>query len=130
MIFSLAVHTAPYTYQGSETALRFAAALLEQGHELYRVFFYHDGVYNGNALVVAPEDGPDIPERWAALARTHEVDLVVCIAASLKRGILDDAERRRYAKPAADLHEGFDISGLGQLIDAVMVSDRFVTFGA
>ena len=130
MIFSLAVHTPPYTYQGSETALRFASALLEAGHELYRVFFYHDGVYNGNALVVAPDHAPDIPVRWSKLAQTHDVDLVVCIAAALKRGILDEGERKRYTKPAADLDDGFNISGLGQLIDAVMVSDRFITFGA
>ena len=130
MIFSLAVHTPPYTFQGAETALRFARALVEEGHELYRVFFYHDGVYNGNALVVPPDGGPDIPEQWTQLAREHEVDLVVCIAAALKRGILDEGESRRYAKPAPDLREGFNISGLGQLIDAAVISDRFVTFGA
>ena len=130
MIFSLAVHTAPYTYQGSETALRFAGALLDAGHELYRVFFYHDGVYNGNALVVAPDKAPDIPKRWSTLAKTHDIDLVVCIAAALKRGILDEGEHTRYAKSAANLQDGFNISGVGQLIDAVVVSDRFITFGA
>ncbi len=130
MIFSLAVHTPPYTYQGAETALRFARALLDEGHELYRVFFYHDGVYNGNALVVPPDNAPDIPERWATLAQSHDIDLVVCIAAALKRGILDEGESKRYAKSAADLQDGFNISGLGQLIDAVVVSDRFITFGA
>lgn len=130
MIFSLAVHTSPYTYQGSETALRFASALLDEGHELYRVFFYHDGVYNGNALVVPPDNAPDIPKRWATLAQSHDIDLVVCIAAALKRGILDEGESKRYAKSAADLQDGFNISGLGQLIDAVVVSDRFITFGA
>lgn len=130
MIFSLAVHTPPYTYQGSETALRFASALLDEGHELYRVFFYHDGVYNGNALGVPPDDAPDIPKRWATLAQSHDIDLVVCIAAALKRGILDEGESKRYAKSAADLQDGFVISGLGQLIDAVVVSDRFITFGA
>ncbi len=130
MIFSLAVHTPPYTYQGAETALRFARALLDEGHELYRVFFYHDGVYNGNALVVRPDNAPDIPARWTTLAQSHDIDLVVCIAAALKRGILDEGEGKRYGKSAADLREGFNISGLGQLIDAVVVSDRFITFGA
>ncbi|MEJ2132851.1 MAG: sulfurtransferase complex subunit TusD, partial [Gammaproteobacteria bacterium] len=111
-------------------ALRFAAALIEEGHQLYRVFFYHDGVYNGNALIVPPEDTIDISAEWAALAKENDVDLVVCIAASLKRGILDAGESKRYDKSSADLREGFGISGLGQLLDAAMVSDRFVTFGA
>ena len=130
MIFSLAVHTPPYTVQGAETALRFAQALLAEGHELYRVFFYHDGVYNGSALVVPAEGARDIPAQWAQISQQHDVDLVVCIAASLKRGILDQREAQRHGKPASNLRENFAIAGLGQLIDAVVVSDRFITFGA
>ena len=45
----------------------------------------------------------------------------------LKRGMLSDAERRRYDKPAATVHEAFTIVGLGQLVEAMSASDRFVT---
>ncbi|MCK5275745.1 MAG: DsrE family protein, partial [Alphaproteobacteria bacterium] len=52
------------------------------------------------------------------LAEEHNLDLVVCVAAALRRGIKDDI-----------LAPGFRISGLGQLIEAGIVSDRLVTFG-
>ena len=55
--------------------------------------------------------------------------MVVCIAAALKRGILNQEEAERYEKPAHNLRDGFAISGLGQLVDAALMSDRLITFG-
>jgi len=52
------------------------------------------------------------------LAEEHSVDLVVCVAAALRRGIVDD-----------NLAAGFRISGLGQLVESGIRSDRLVTFG-
>jgi len=104
MIFSLIVYAAPYSAEGSASALRFAESLVEQGHQLYRVFFYGDGVHNSNHLHSPPQDEINIPERWKLLAETHDIDLVVCIAASLRRGILDQKEATRYEKPAHNLN--------------------------
>ena len=55
---------------------------------------------------------------WAKLAEEHKVDLVVCVAAALRRGIKDE-----------NLAAGFRISGLGQLVEAGIQADRLVTFG-
>ena len=63
------------------------------------------------------------------LEKKYNVDLVVCIAAALKRGLLNEQEALRYEKPAFNLAKGFEISGLGQLVDAAVISDRLVTFG-
>ena len=130
MIFSLAIYAAPYSSQASDSAYRFALALLKNGHRLYRVFFYHDAVHTASQLITPPQDEINYMQSWQTLAREHEVDLVVCIAAALKRGLLNQQESARYDKPAFNLAEGFEISGLGQLVDAAVMSDRLITFGS
>lgn len=129
MIFSLAIYSAPYSSQANDSAYRFATALLAQGHKLYRIFFYHDGVHAATSLSTPQQDEFNFTAAWQTLAHEHNVDLVVCIAAALKRGILNNQESLRYEKTAANLAQGFEISGLGQLIDAAVMSDRLITFG-
>ena len=94
------------------------SAALAAGHEVPRVFFYHDGVNVATRLSLPPQDERHIQQNWTALAREHGVDLVVCVAAALRRGIKDEV-----------LAPGFRISGLGQLVDSGIKADRFVTFG-
>jgi tRNA 2-thiouridine synthesizing protein D len=43
---------------------------------------------------------------------------VVCVAAALRRGIVEQ-----------NLAQGFRISGLGQLVESAIQSDRLVVFG-
>jgi tRNA 2-thiouridine synthesizing protein D len=129
MKFTLVIHSAPYQSASADTALRFARALLASGHELYRVFFYRDGVHNASALASPPRDEHSLPLAWQQLAREHQLDLVVCIAAAVRRGVLDENEAKRYEKPAANLAPGFELSGLGQLSEALIQSDRIITFG-
>lgn len=130
MKFSLAIYAAPHSSQASASALNFAKALLENGHELYRVFFYGDGIHNASDLASPPQDEANIHQDWKLLADTHEIDLVVCIAAALRRGLLDAKEAERYNKASSNLKQPFELSGLGQLVDACANSDRVVTFGA
>jgi tRNA 2-thiouridine synthesizing protein D len=130
MKFAIVVLGAPYSHQAPLSAYHFARAVLDQGHEIYRVFFYQDGIYTANSAMAPPQDEPDIRKLWAKLAEDFQVDLVVCVAAALRRGILDETEARRYEKASAGLDKNFTISGLGQLIDAGLNADRLVTFGA
>ncbi|MBL4585339.1 MAG: sulfurtransferase complex subunit TusD [Pseudomonadales bacterium] len=130
MIFSLTVYGAPFSNQCSDTAYQFASSLLKQGHSLHRVFFYHDGVYNGSVLATPPQDERNIQASWSQLAQQYDLDLVVCVAAGLRRGMLDETEADRYEQPAHNLASGFTLSGLGQMVEAAMVSDRMITFGA
>lgn len=127
MIFSLAVYAAPYSSQASHTAYEFATALLRQGHTLHRIFFYHDGVHNASSLATPPQDEFDLYKAWHEL--THQHDLVICIAAALRRGILNREEAMRYNKPAHNITDDYAISGLGQLVEATITSDRVITFG-
>ncbi|MDO3382288.1 sulfurtransferase complex subunit TusD [Gilvimarinus algae] len=130
MKFTVVILGAPYSSAASYSAYRFCRALLEQGHQLARLFFYADGVHNGSALTCPPQDELDLQQAWRQLITKHQLDAVVCIAAALRRGVLDAAERDRYAKPADNLACEFNLSGLGQLIEACATCDRTVTFGA
>ncbi len=129
MKFGILVNEGPYTHQASDTAYQFARAALAKGHEIYRVFFYHDGVNNATRLTVPPQDDRNIVKRWSELAAAHKLDLVVCIAAAQRRGLMDKSEAKRNAKDADNIAPGFRISGLGQLIEAGIQADRLVVFG-
>ena len=129
MKLGIVVYEGPYTHEASDTAYNFTRAALEKGHEIYRVFFYHDGVNNATRLMVPPQDDRHIQKQWSELAEKHDLDLVVCIAAAQRRGLLDENEMKRQGKDADNIAPGFRISGLGQLIEAGIQSDRLVTFG-
>lgn len=118
MKLAIVVKQGPFTHQASDTAYRFAVAALAKGHEIYRVFFYNDGVYNSNKLAEPPTDDRNLVSLWSKLATEHNLDLVVCIASTMRRGIKDEI-----------LQEGFRISGLGQLVEASIQADRSIVFG-
>ena len=118
MKFGILVNEGPYTHQASDTAYLFTKAALEKGHEIFRVFFYNDGVNNSTKYTEPPQDDRHIVNRWSKLAADHGIDLVVCVAAALRRGIKDE-----------HLAPGFRISGLGQLVEAGIQGERLVVFG-
>ena len=129
MKFAILVSAGPYQQQGGDSALQFARAVIGQGHSLSRVFFYHDGVNTATRLATQPQDDRDLNEGWCALAAAHGIDLVVCVAAAQRRGIVDADERERHGKDVDNLAQGFRIAGLGQLIEAMVDADRLVQFG-
>lgn len=130
MKLSIQINEGPYQHQASDSAYQFARAALAKGHEIFRVFFYHDGVNNATRLAVPPQDDRNIGKQWSELAKQYNLDLVVCIAAAQRRGLMDENEAKRQGLNANNIAEGFRISGLGQLIEAGIESDRLVVFGA
>jgi tRNA 2-thiouridine synthesizing protein D len=129
MKLSIQVNEGPYQHQAADSAYQFTKAALAKGHEIFRVFFYHDGVNNATRLGVPPQDDRNITQLWTELQKEHDLDLVVCIAAAQRRGLLDEDEAKRQGKDANNIAEGFRISGLGQLIEAGIQADRLVVFG-
>ena len=118
MKLGILINEGPYTHQASDTAWQFARAALSAGHQIPRVFFYHDGVNNGTRLTEPPVDDRNVVNRWSKLAEENQIDLVICVAAALRRGIKDE-----------NIAPGFRISGLGQLADIGIKADRLVVFG-
>lgn len=130
MKLGIQINEGPYQHQAADSAYQFVKAALAKGHEIFRVFFYHDGVNNATRLAVPPQDDRNIGKLWSELAQEHNLDLVVCIAAAQRRGLLDEDEMKRQGKDANNIAPGFRISGLGQLIEAGIECDRLVVFGA
>ncbi|MEZ5841948.1 MAG: sulfurtransferase complex subunit TusD [Hyphomicrobiales bacterium] len=129
MKLAVLVNEGPYTHQASDSAYQFTKAALEKGHEIFRVFFYHDGVNNGTRFTVPPQDDRNLQKLWSELAEKYNLDLTVCIAAAQRRGILDEGEMKRHGKDGNNIAPGFRISGLGQLIEAGIKAERLVVFG-
>ncbi len=129
MKFSIVVYAAPASSEAAGSAYQFTRTLLNEGHEIYRLFFFSDGVYNANRLSVAAQDEVNLPAEWDKLISNYELDSVVCVSSAIKRGILDTAEAQRYELDGNTLFESSEIAGLGQLVDAALQSDRLVQFG-
>ena len=128
MNIAIAVYGAPTSSRAPVSALRFAKAALARGHSIPRVFFYYDAVAIANGLSVAPQGEPDISAEWSAFGRGHDVELIACIAAALRRGIVDADEAARYELSAHNLREPFRLLGLGQFVEMATSADRVVTF--
>ncbi|MDT8428801.1 MAG: sulfurtransferase complex subunit TusD [Pseudomonadales bacterium] len=128
MNISVVVYSPP-TAQAARTAFLYTEAALAQGHHIYRLFFYHDGVLNGSQLSQPPQDEFNLPVAWQQLIENRGLDAVVCVSSALRRGILNVAEAERYDKTCHNLAEPYEISGLGQLVDACLQSDRVIGFG-
>lgn len=128
MKFAIALFAPPHA-PSSRRALRFAQAVLAGGHEIVRLFFYQDGVHSASANAVVAQDEPDLAGEWRVFLSEQQLDGVVCIAAALRRGVLNAEEAQRYERPAANLGAGWELSGLGQLHEAAQLADRLVCFG-
>lgn len=129
MKISLLILGGIHSSSSSLNALRFAKAAIAKGHTIYRVFFYNEGVQVANKLICAPQGQTDLHNQWAKLIDQHQIDAVTCIASAVKRGIINENEAKRYGLEQGNLSDDFDLSGLGQLLDASQTSDRLVSFG-
>jgi tRNA 2-thiouridine synthesizing protein D len=126
--FSLCIKAAPQT-AGAIHGLEFAKACIAQGHSIVRVFFYGDGVYLGLKTQTLPQGETCWGSRWQNFLNEYNIDAVVCIAAAIRRGVVDAAEARRLELDVDLLREGFVLSGLGQWVEANSIADHSISFG-
>ncbi|EEP95595.1 Sulfurtransferase tusD [Yersinia aldovae ATCC 35236] len=117
-----------YGTQQASSAYQFAQALVNSGHHLVSVFFYREGVLNANQLTAPASDEYDLVRAWQQLALEHAVELNVCVAAALRRGVTNQHEAEQLNLVAANLQPGFTLSGLGTLAEAALTCDRMVQF--
>jgi tRNA 2-thiouridine synthesizing protein D len=128
MRYAIQVNSSPYQSNTGCSAYQFITAALAQGHEVSRVFFYHDGIYHAFKHNTPPDDEINLTSCWSELTEQHKVDLVVCVSAAQRRGLLYADEAQRQAKQDDDLAEGFRIGGLGQWVEALITADRVIVF--
>lgn len=118
MRFAIVVTGPAYGTQQASSAFQFAQALIAEGHELSSVFFYREGVYNANQLTSPASDEFDLVRSWQQLNMQHGVALNICVAAALRRGVVDETEAGRLGLASSNLQTGFTLSGLGALAEA------------
>jgi tRNA 2-thiouridine synthesizing protein D len=129
MKYCIVVLGAPYSTQAPVSALQFTKALIKKGHKITRVFFYEDAVHTASRFSCPPNDEINIRIEWEQFKTEHHIDLVVCIAAALKRGVADDEEAQRYdIAEQGNISSSFELSGLGQLVEACANADKILTF--
>lgn len=123
--FTVLVNASPLT-EGNLTAYHFCKTLLQKNHTIIRVFFYSDGIYTANSLITSSSDEINLTHLWQELAEQDHIELCVCVSAANRRGIqnLEDAP----VNPMTNLAKGFILTGLGQLTEAIIKADRFITF--
>ena len=117
MRYVLAIKSPVYGGQGAYLAYQFAQALLAKQHQISQIFFFQNGVSNGNRLTDPASDEFDLVQAWQHLSREHRIPLHLCIAASQRRGIVP-----------GNLAEGFVLAGLGEFSKAVLEADRLMSF--
>ncbi|GLS26519.1 sulfurtransferase complex subunit TusD [Marinibactrum halimedae] len=128
MNIALAIYSPPLS-ETSLRAIRFAKAALNNGHSIHRVFFYHEGVLHGSHLNTALKGEIPATDEWRNLQQSHGIELIVCIASAIKRGVINEQEANRYGKSTHNLADGYELSGLGQLLESAVSAERIVTFG-
>lgn len=128
--FTLVITGAPYASQAPQTALNFAQAAVEAGYRITRVFLYGDGVHLANALCSAPSDEPNWVLAWSEFLAQQEIPAIACIASALRRGVLDETERKRYDKDASNLAAPYQLLGLGEWVESVSGASKVVYFHA
>ena len=127
--FSIVVFAAPYSSEAAATAYRFTKTLLESGHDVYRLFFFSDGVHNTSRLAITPQDEVNLQLQWGKLIDAYDLDSVACVTSAIKRGLLNEQEASRHELDVVSIRDSSAIAGLGQLIDATLHSDRVISFG-
>lgn len=128
MRFAMMVTGPAYGTQQASSALQFARAVLDEGHLLSSVFFYREGVLNANQLTTPAGDEVDIVRAWQKLHEQHGVELHICVAAALRRGVVDEEQAKQNELAASNLQQGFVLSGLGALAEASLTCERMVQF--
>ena len=125
MRYVIAVKSPIYGKQGAFLAYQFAEALIKKGHKISQIFFFQDGVSNGNALVYPANDEVNLQKHWQMFSITHNVPLDLCVAASQRRGVVDNLTTS--TTDHYNLAEGFTIAGLGEFMAASLKADRVIT---
>ncbi|MEO1079127.1 MAG: DsrE family protein [Pseudomonadota bacterium] len=121
MRFTLLVLGAPDLGGANGHALGFGRALLDAGHELACAFFQDSGVLTALAGCEAAQAERDLRASWQQLGVEKNAPLYACSASALRYGLGDGSNAQR-------LLPGFEVRGLGELVEAQLTSDRVLTF--
>ncbi|MEK9927698.1 MAG: DsrE family protein, partial [Halieaceae bacterium] len=104
MKFALVVLHPPDQLESQRRTLGFGRALITNGHELTRVFFYGDGTRIGEPGASEARD------LWLGLSDTSATELAICSASAERNGIIKAPD-------------SFVVAGVGGVWDAGFVCE-------
>lgn len=115
MKFLVIVNESPWGTDLALAAYRFVSAAVESRVEVSSVFFREDGVYNALKGENSDPGTPDLADAWGELAKKSATRLLVCSSSWARRATTEHSA-------------GFEISGLAEMMELMLDSDRVVTF--
>ncbi len=128
MKYTVVVHSSPYSGQSARSALSFCRALINRQHQLLCVFFFHEGASNAARWSESPQGEVNLPAQWSSFHEDSTVPLLLCVSAGARRGMVDQ-QSDVDSESVELISDGFEIAGLGRLVEATTDSDRLITFG-
>jgi len=126
--YSILVTSSPYSGTQHQLALRFAYTATRCGHSIKRVFLYQDAVLAASSLQQPPQGQTSIANDWADFSATCNTPVHACIANSLRRGVINDVESKRYDLLSSNLHAAIELCGLGEMTEALNDSHKVIQF--
>jgi sulfur relay protein TusD/DsrE len=113
--FLVVVTESPWGSALSLSAWAFVKAAIDSKVQISAVFFRDEGVYNAVPGEAVDAGTPDLTVAWTELGAATGIRLLMCSSSRM---------RRLGGEPAG----GFQTSGLTELIELMLDSDRVVTF--
>jgi tRNA 2-thiouridine synthesizing protein D len=126
--FIVQVNGPAYGSTASFRALKFCQAAVFAGHQIVKVFFYQDGVYNSNALNCPASDEVNLQQMWLTFSQDNHTPVINCVSAALRRGVLSEQDALENAKAHWNSNDVFVMGGLGELVSGIEHADRLVCF--
>lgn len=102
--------------QNCYSALKFTSAIIQQNHQINFIYFINDSAYIANRNIDMPSDEYNLSHQWSEFADKHQLQLIVCTASALRRGISEDC-----------LATGFAMGSIGQLVENCDLADRVIS---
>ena len=109
------VNESPWQSTLALSACHFAQAALDAGVQITAIFFREEGVYNSLAGELSDVGTPDLATTWAEMASASEMRLLLCSSSRMRRISAVSTDR-------------FEESGLTELMELILLSDRVVSF--
>ena len=122
MIFTITVLGGPSDSQANLHALKFAQSVIQTGHNVNLVFFFHEGVSIALDNREPSQEEFDYKSAWREFSTEYNVKLRVCVSSGSRRGVVKNETN------SSTLAEGFELVGLGQMVEAISSGDKYIEF--
>ncbi len=128
--FVILITTPPSNHQSSLSALKFAEAVIKQGHSITTLFFHQDGAHHANPLLNIAPNELDSQALFRTFATEHAIPLKTCISASVKRGVFDEQSKEDMPDTTleANVAAPWQIVGLFEFVQAASEADKVIHF--